>query len=309
MGVIDARIEALAASQYGVFATWQLRLVIRRSRLDRAARDCDRRLRRLYRAMYATGPYVPATTVGSWRAILAYGPTLLLSHRAAARFTTWSRGRVGRSTSQLLAAHAQPRLASTHRSACPAGHRPHPDRPHPRHLPRPHPPRPGGYPHRRRAPAAPTRTPRRARSSIPTRSPSLLARSNGHRGSRPPHCPARLRPHRSGRGDLRARAPVPRPPCASTASRCRSPTSSSTTISSTPTGRTQTSSSSSTVRVPPTTAQTFEADRRKWPSLRRDGTRRSCSPIGSSTGNRPGWWQPQPRSCARRRAASASRSL
>ena len=81
MSAIDARIAALAAGQHGVFAVWQL------VRIDVDARAVhvrahDGRLRRLYRGVYAAGPYV--STRGQWlAAALARGPHGLVSHRTA----------------------------------------------------------------------------------------------------------------------------------------------------------------------------------------------------------------------------------
>ena len=72
MGVIDRFIEALAASQYGVFATWQLVQYGIDSR-SLIARERDGQLRRLYRGVYATGPYLSfyghwmAATLAAWR--------------------------------------------------------------------------------------------------------------------------------------------------------------------------------------------------------------------------------------------------
>ena len=81
MGVIDQVIEALAAIQHGVFAVWQLerRGVDRRSLM---ARTRDGRLRRIYRGVYATGPYL-SPRGRLMAAALAYGPKAALSFRAA----------------------------------------------------------------------------------------------------------------------------------------------------------------------------------------------------------------------------------
>jgi hypothetical protein len=81
MGVIDQRLEALAKSQHGVLATWQLKPLGIDSR-TLVARKRDGRLRRLYRGVYATGPYLSLS--GRWMAAtLACGPAAVLSHRAA----------------------------------------------------------------------------------------------------------------------------------------------------------------------------------------------------------------------------------
>ncbi len=81
MGVRDARIESLAASQYGVFAVWQLEGIGVSPRAV-PARDRDGRLRRLFRGVYATGPYLSVR--GQWMAAaLACGPEGAVSHRAA----------------------------------------------------------------------------------------------------------------------------------------------------------------------------------------------------------------------------------
>jgi very-short-patch-repair endonuclease len=81
MGVTDARLEALAASQYGVFAVWQLEGIGVDARTV-AARVRDRRLRRLFRGVYSTGPYLSVR--GQWMAAaLACGPGAVLSHSAA----------------------------------------------------------------------------------------------------------------------------------------------------------------------------------------------------------------------------------
>jgi predicted transcriptional regulator of viral defense system len=93
VGLIDRKIEAFAASQYSVFATWQLG---RRGIDSRAliARNHDGRLRRLYRGVYATSPYL--SLHGRWMAAtLACGPTAMLSHHAAAAaldLVKWSGG-------------------------------------------------------------------------------------------------------------------------------------------------------------------------------------------------------------------------
>lgn len=91
MSVTDARLEALAASQYGVFATWQLEGISGRAVL---ARVRDRRLRRLFRGVYSTGPYLSIR--GQWMAAaLACGPGAALSHRAAGalwELTEWKGG-------------------------------------------------------------------------------------------------------------------------------------------------------------------------------------------------------------------------
>ena len=81
MGVIDQRLEALAASQYGVFAVWQLDGigVDRRAVLPRVR---DERLRRLYRGVYSTAPYLPIRG-RMMAAVLACGPRAVLSHRPA----------------------------------------------------------------------------------------------------------------------------------------------------------------------------------------------------------------------------------
>ena len=81
MGVIDQVIEALAAIQHGVFAVWQLerRGVDRRTLIDRTR---DGRLRRLYRGVYATGPYL-SLRGRLMAAALAYGPKAALSFGAA----------------------------------------------------------------------------------------------------------------------------------------------------------------------------------------------------------------------------------
>jgi predicted transcriptional regulator of viral defense system/very-short-patch-repair endonuclease len=81
MGVTDARLEALAASQYGVFALWQLEGIGIDARTV-TARAGDGRLRRLFRGVYSTGPYLSVR--GQWMAAaLACGPGAALSHRAA----------------------------------------------------------------------------------------------------------------------------------------------------------------------------------------------------------------------------------
>jgi predicted transcriptional regulator of viral defense system len=93
VGVIDARIEALAKSQHAVFATWQLDSIGVDSR-TLVARQRDGRVRRLYRGVYATGPYL--TLRGRlMAAVLACGPGALLSHRPAGllwHLTQWKGG-------------------------------------------------------------------------------------------------------------------------------------------------------------------------------------------------------------------------
>jgi very-short-patch-repair endonuclease len=81
VGVIDQRVEALAARQYGVFALWQLDGIgVRAGAVT--ARSRDGRLRRIHRGVYATGPFLSVR--GTWMAAtLAYGPSALLSHRPA----------------------------------------------------------------------------------------------------------------------------------------------------------------------------------------------------------------------------------
>jgi very-short-patch-repair endonuclease len=91
--VIDNRLEGLAASQFTVFATWQLggidvdrRAVIARAR--------DGRLRRLFRGVYSTSPYLPVRG-RLMAAVLAYGPNAVLSHRPAGLvldITKWKGG-------------------------------------------------------------------------------------------------------------------------------------------------------------------------------------------------------------------------
>ena len=83
MGVGDAVIARLAGRQHGVVAVWQLREVgvSERVVLRRAA---DGRLQRLSRGVYAVGQ-AKLRREGRWlAAVLAYGPTAVLSHRSAA---------------------------------------------------------------------------------------------------------------------------------------------------------------------------------------------------------------------------------
>ena len=95
MGVIDARLEAFAASQFTVFATWQLgQLGVASDAV--IARKRDGRLTRLYRGVYATGPYVPLRG-RLLAACLACGPDAFLSHRPAGLIwdiTSWKGGAI-----------------------------------------------------------------------------------------------------------------------------------------------------------------------------------------------------------------------
>jgi hypothetical protein len=80
---IDVRIAALAERQHGVVALHQLQLLgLSKSAVSRRARRG--RLHRIHRGVYAVG-YPKLTGHGHWMAaVLACGPTAVLSHRAAA---------------------------------------------------------------------------------------------------------------------------------------------------------------------------------------------------------------------------------
>jgi predicted transcriptional regulator of viral defense system len=80
---VDAAIAAVAARQHGVLALWQLQEIglsasgVRK----RAARG---NLHRIHRGVYAVG-HAKITGYGHWMAaVLACGPTAVLSHRSAA---------------------------------------------------------------------------------------------------------------------------------------------------------------------------------------------------------------------------------
>lgn len=81
MGVIDQKLEAFAKSQFSVFATWQVEALGVDPRAV-TARYRDGRLRRLYRGVYTTGPFVPLRG-RLLAAVLACGPRAVLSHRPA----------------------------------------------------------------------------------------------------------------------------------------------------------------------------------------------------------------------------------
>jgi predicted transcriptional regulator of viral defense system len=79
---VDARIEALAARQHGVVSRAQL-AALGLTRNAIAHRVATGRLTRLHRGVYRVGP-VPSPLARPLAAVLACGPTAVLSHHAAA---------------------------------------------------------------------------------------------------------------------------------------------------------------------------------------------------------------------------------
>ena len=94
MSQIDARLAALAATQHGVLAAWQLPAIGLSSRVV-LSRNHDGWIRRIHRGVYAIGPHLSER--GRWMAAsLALGPRGLLSYRAAGALRDLFPSRSGR---------------------------------------------------------------------------------------------------------------------------------------------------------------------------------------------------------------------